>query len=72
MVPADTELIVLSGQLDVRPDGSRPDTIAEQADQVFANIVALLGSQGLPPSSVIKLTTFMVAGHDGEAVRAAE
>lgn len=71
VVPAGTELIVLSGQLGVRPDGSTPDNIAEQADQVFANIVALLRSQGLEPSSIVKLTTFMVAGHDGDAVRAA-
>ncbi len=71
VVPAGTELVFLSGQLGVRPDGSTPDNIAEQADQVFANIVALLGSQGLEPSSIVKLTTFMVAGHDGDAVRAA-
>lgn len=71
VVPAGTELVVLSGQLGVRPDGSTPDNIAEQADQVFANIVALLRSQGLKPSSIVKLTTYMVAGHDGDAVRAA-
>lgn len=71
VVPSGTELIVLSGQLGVRPDGSTPDNIAEQADQVFANIAALLRSQGLEPSSIVKLTTFMVAGHDGDAVRAA-
>jgi enamine deaminase RidA (YjgF/YER057c/UK114 family) len=70
-VPAGTELIFLSGQLGVRPDGSTPATMAEQADQVFANIVALLRAHGLEASSIVKLTTFMVAGHDGDAVRAA-
>ena len=70
-VPAGTELIFLSGQLGVRPDGSTPTTMAEQADQVFANIVALLRSHGLEANSIVKLTTFMVAGHDGDAVRAA-
>jgi enamine deaminase RidA (YjgF/YER057c/UK114 family) len=39
-VPTATELIYLSGQLGVRPDGSTPASIEEQADQVFANIVA--------------------------------
>lgn len=71
LVPAGTELLVLSGQVGVRPDGSVAPTIAEQADQVFANIVALLDSHGLLPTDVVKLTTFMVAGHDGDAVRAA-
>jgi 2-iminobutanoate/2-iminopropanoate deaminase len=70
-VPEGSELIFLSGQLGVRPDGSAPTTIEEQADQVFANIVALLKAHGLEATSIIKLTTFMVAGHDGDAVRAA-
>ena len=70
-VPEGTELIFLSGQLGVRPDGSVPTTIEEQADQVFANIIALLKSHGLAATSIVKLTTFMVAGHDGDAVRAA-
>lgn len=70
-VPAGSELIYLSGQLGVRPDGSTPDNIAEQADQVFANIVALLQDHGLAPEHIVKLSTFMVAGQDGDAVRAA-
>lgn len=71
VVPEGTELIYLSGQLGVRPDGSTPATIGEQADQVFANIITLLKSQGLDAASIVKLTTFMVAGQDGDAVRAA-
>lgn len=70
-VPAGAELVFLSGQLGVRPDGSTPSTIAEQADQTFANIIALLNSHGLDASAIVKLTTFMVAGHDGDAVRVA-
>lgn len=70
-VPEDTELIFLSGQLGVRPDGSTPTTMEEQADQVFANIIALLKAHELEATSIVKLTTFMVAGHDGDAVRAA-
>jgi enamine deaminase RidA (YjgF/YER057c/UK114 family) len=70
-VPAGTDLVFISGQLGVRPDGTTPPTIAEQADQVFANILALLSSYGLGAADIIKLTTFMVAGQDGDAVRAA-
>jgi enamine deaminase RidA (YjgF/YER057c/UK114 family) len=70
-VPAGTDLIFVSGQLGVRPDGSTPATIAEQADQVFANIIALLSSHGLKATDIVKLTTFMVIGQDGDAVRAA-
>lgn len=70
-VPEGAELVFIAGQVGVRPDGSVPGTIAEQADQVFANIVALLKAHGLEATSIVKLTTFMVAGHDGDAVRAA-
>jgi enamine deaminase RidA (YjgF/YER057c/UK114 family) len=70
-VPAGTELIFISGKVGVRPDGSTPATMAEQADQVFANIMTLLSAHGLDASCIVKLTTFMVAGHDGDAVRAA-
>jgi len=70
-VPEGTQLIFISGQVGVRPDGSTPANIADQADQVFANIVALLNAHGLDATNIVKLTTFMVAGHDGDAVRAA-
>jgi enamine deaminase RidA (YjgF/YER057c/UK114 family) len=70
-VPEGTQLLYLSGQLGVRADGSTPETIAEQADQVFANIVALLAAHGLRPTDIVKLTTFIVAGQDSNAVRAA-
>jgi 2-iminobutanoate/2-iminopropanoate deaminase len=71
IVPSATELIYLSGQLGVRTDGSTPASIAEQADLVFGNIVAILRAHGLDPSSIVKLSTFMVAGQDGHAVREA-
>jgi enamine deaminase RidA (YjgF/YER057c/UK114 family) len=68
-VPEGTELLFISGQVGVRPDGTVGATIGEQADQVFANIVSILKAQGLAPSSIVKLTTFMVTGHDGQEVR---
>ena len=70
-VPAGTELLFISGQLGVRPDGTTPSTVSDQADQVFSNIIALLQNHGLGATDIIKLTTFMVAGQDGDAVRAA-
>jgi len=70
-VPAETELVFLSGQVGMRPDGSTPGTVGEQADQVFANIVALLRAHALEPTDIVKLTTFIVAGHDPQGVRQA-
>lgn len=68
-VPAGTELVLLSGQIGIRPDGSLPESTGEQAEQVFANIAALLASQGLDVQSIVKLTMFIVAGRDIQAVR---
>jgi enamine deaminase RidA (YjgF/YER057c/UK114 family) len=70
-VPEGTELVFLSGQVGVRPDGSTPPSIEEQADQAFANLIVLVNAHGLEPGSIVKLSTFIVAGHDGDAVRAA-
>ena len=71
VVPAGTELVFLSGQVGLRPDGSLPESLAEQAEQVFANIGALLTAHGLDAGALVKLTMFIVAGQDLQAVRAA-
>ena len=70
-VPRDAELLYVSGQLGVRPDGSVGSTVAEQADQAFENLVAVLRGGGMGPENIVKLTTYIVAGHDGDGVRAA-
>jgi enamine deaminase RidA (YjgF/YER057c/UK114 family) len=71
LVPSGTHLVILSGQVGIRPDGSTPDSTEGQAEQVFANIAALLASQGLTADAVVKLTIYVVAGKDMQAVRAA-
>jgi len=71
VVPAGTELVFLAGQVGVRPDGSTPETLEEQAEQMFANISALLRAQGLDATALVKITLFVVAGQDIKAVRKA-
>ena len=71
VVPAGTDLVFLSGQVGVRPDGSTPTTLEEQADQMFNNITTLLQAHGLTASAIVKLTLFVVAGQDIRTVRAA-
>lgn len=69
LVPANTELIFLSGQVGIRPDGSLGRSIAEQAEQVFKNLGALLNAYDVRPEAIVKLTTFVVAGQDIQTVR---
>jgi enamine deaminase RidA (YjgF/YER057c/UK114 family) len=64
-VPPGAGLLFLSGQVPVAPDGTTPTTLADQADQVYANIAAILAARGVPTSNIVKLTTF-VTEDDGE------
>jgi enamine deaminase RidA (YjgF/YER057c/UK114 family) len=71
LVPAGTELVFLSGQVGVRPDGSTPPTLEEQAEQMFNNIVAILQAHKLDQTAIVKITLFIVAGQDIRTVRTA-
>ena len=68
-VPAGAGLFFLSGQVPVGPDGYTGTTLAEQADQVYANIVALLAAKGCEPRSIIKLTTYLTEDDTEGTVR---
>lgn len=62
-------MVFISGQIGMRPDGTVPPSIGEQAEQVFSNISALLAAHHLGPEALVKLTAFIVAGQDVQAVR---
>lgn len=69
VVPAGTELVFVSGQVAMRPDGTVPSSFAEQAEVVFANLRACLAAYGLGMDSVVKLNAYLVAGQDIQAMR---
>lgn len=69
-VPAGSRLVYVSGQVPVGLDGAIVgETHAEQADQVYANIVAVLAARGVAPSAIVKLTTFIVGEDAGDGIR---
>jgi enamine deaminase RidA (YjgF/YER057c/UK114 family) len=71
-VPAGARLLYVSGQVPVAPDGSCPTTLGEQADQVYANIAAILTARGVPMSNIVKLTTYVTEDDGGtDSVRKA-
>jgi 2-iminobutanoate/2-iminopropanoate deaminase len=70
-VPTGTELLFVSGQVGMRPDGTVPDAFAEQAELTFQNLKACLAAHGLGVESVIKLGVFIVPGQDFQLLRAA-
>jgi enamine deaminase RidA (YjgF/YER057c/UK114 family) len=68
-VPPGTELIFISGQVGIRPDGSVPESFSEQAEYVFQNLRACLAAHGAGMASVAKITTYIVSGHDAQVMR---
>jgi enamine deaminase RidA (YjgF/YER057c/UK114 family) len=54
-------LLHTAGVVPVRPDGSVPDDLAEQADVVWANIGAILAEAEMESSDVVSITTYVVA-----------
>jgi enamine deaminase RidA (YjgF/YER057c/UK114 family) len=51
-----------SGVVPVRPDGSVPDDVGEQADVVWSNIAAMLAEADMGPGNVVSVTTYAVVG----------
>ncbi|MAF47760.1 MAG: RidA family protein [Rhodospirillales bacterium] len=59
LVPAGAELLFISGQLGIKPDGDLGDGIEEQAEWAYRNIAAILASEGLSPADLVKMQMFL-------------
>jgi 2-iminobutanoate/2-iminopropanoate deaminase len=64
-------LLHTSGVVPVRPDGSVPEDLREQAAAVWSNIAAMLAEAGLEASDIVSVTTYVVPGQELPAVMAA-
>ena len=71
VVEAPAAILHTSGVVPTAPDGSVPDALADQAEVVWANIVAILAAAGMAITDVVAVTTYVVAGHDLAPVMAA-
>jgi 2-iminobutanoate/2-iminopropanoate deaminase len=71
VVQAGSELVFVSGQVGIRPDGSAPPSFAEQVEVTFLNLRACLAAHGLGLDAVVKLGVFVVPDQDFQIVRAA-
>ena len=58
-----TRWLHTSGVVPTAADGSVPEGIAAQADQVWANLLALLGEAGMTAHDVVSITTYVVVDH---------
>jgi enamine deaminase RidA (YjgF/YER057c/UK114 family) len=55
-----------AGIVGVRPDGSVPATVGEQAEVIWTSIAALLEEAGMAAADIVSITTYVVASQLGE------
>ncbi len=63
---APTRWLHSSGVVPIRPDGSVPRTLADQAEAVWANLLAILDDAGLAAGDVVSVTTYVVVDEIAE------
>ena len=63
-IRGNERLLVISGQVGVREDGSVPDDPFEQIDVAFENIFRNLRAAGMEVKDLIKLTYYLVGEID--------
>jgi 2-iminobutanoate/2-iminopropanoate deaminase len=59
LVVAQTEILILSGQVGVRPDGTVAEGLEAQLDQCFSNVGAALAAAGMTTADLVKLTIYV-------------
>lgn len=69
LVEASAERLIMSGQVAVKPDGTLVKGLAEQTEQVFDNLEALLAAAGMTLAHVVKLTIFCAAPGGAGTIR---
>lgn len=68
---APARLLHTSGVVPTRLDGSVPEAIGDQAEQVWQSILALLAEAGMTVADIVSYTTYAVVGHSLTDVMAA-
>ncbi|HZR67474.1 MAG TPA: RidA family protein [Burkholderiales bacterium] len=64
IVPANARWLYVAGQTGTRKDGSIPQTVEEQTEVVWQNILAVLAEGGMGVEDIVKVTSFLVRKED--------
>jgi enamine deaminase RidA (YjgF/YER057c/UK114 family) len=62
--PAAARWLQVSGQVGVAPDGSLAQGAEAQMETAFRNLLAILGSAGMGPHDLVKVTVFLTRRED--------
>jgi enamine deaminase RidA (YjgF/YER057c/UK114 family) len=63
-IHGNERLLVISGQVGMRPDGSMPEDPFEQLDLAFENVLRNLRAAGMDVKDLIKVTYYLVGEID--------
>ena len=64
LVKGPARWLHVSGQIGIRPDGSVPEAVREQMEQMYDNLFAVLAHAEMTHRDVVKTTAFLVDQRD--------
>lgn len=70
LIPPGAAILVSSGLLGMRQDGTIPETTEEQVEAAFDNVEAVLRAADMDMSHLVKMTTFITDARYRDAFRA--
>lgn len=63
LVEQPTRWLHTSGVVPIAPDGRVPESVAEQAEVVWRNLLAMLEEADMGTSDIVSVTTYVVVEH---------
>ncbi len=64
VLPRDTDILVLSGQVGNDPEGNLPAEVEEQLRNALRNITLILNSEGVTAEGIIKINIWLTESVD--------
>lgn len=71
VIPPNARVLHTAGQIGARPDGTVSTDIAEQAEQLWQNLLAIVRGAGMEVTDIVKLTAYVVGTENYPAYAAA-
>jgi len=61
LVTGESKFLAISGQVAIKSDGTVPDSINEQCELVWGNIIAILEESGMSIKNLIKINSYLTS-----------
>ena len=71
VIPPNSRILYIAGQVGLRKDGSLPDTLEGQAEQAWQNVMACVHGAGMSAQNIVKITAYLIDVADYGAFAAA-